>query len=61
MINVFEDLFDVLQGRDWPALYDRMRGVPTLTPFEIEAGDRVIRQGTGDYWRAFPQTKAKLK
>ena len=61
VIDRFEDLFDVLQGRDWPALYDRMREAPTLTPFEIETGDQVIRQGTGDYWRAFPQTKAKLK
>jgi phenylalanine-4-hydroxylase len=61
VIDRFEDLFDVLQGRDWPALYDRMREAPQLSPFEVEPGDRVIRHGTGDYWRAFPQTKAKLK
>lgn len=61
VIDRFEDLFDVLQGRDWPALYDRMREAPQLGPFEIGPEDRVIRPGTGDYWRAFPVTKAKLK
>lgn len=61
VIDRFEDLFDVIQRRDWPALYDRMREAPPLTPFEIAPEDRVIRQGTGDYWRAFPGAKAKLK
>jgi phenylalanine-4-hydroxylase len=61
VIDRFEDLFDVLQGRDWPALYDRMREAPPLTPFQIAPEDRVIRKGTGRYWREFPQTKPKLK
>ena len=29
--------------------------------FEIVPDDVVIRQGTGDHWREFPQAKAKLK
>jgi phenylalanine-4-hydroxylase len=61
VIDSFEDLFRLLQDRDWPALYDRMREAPPLTPFEVAPEDRVIRQGTGAYWRDFPATKAKLK
>jgi phenylalanine-4-hydroxylase len=61
VIDRFEDLFDLLQGRDFPALYDRMREAPPLTPFEIVPEDEVIRHGTGDYWRDFPATKGKLK
>ncbi|WP_119390594.1 phenylalanine 4-monooxygenase [Taklimakanibacter lacteus] len=61
VIERFEDLFDVLEGRDIMALFDEVRGEPTLTPFEILAGDKVIRKGSGEYWREFPGTKTKLK
>jgi phenylalanine-4-hydroxylase len=61
VIDSFEDLFGLLQGRDWPALYEASREAPPLTPFAVEPDDRVIREGTREYWRAFPDTKAKLK
>jgi phenylalanine-4-hydroxylase len=61
VVDRFEDLFELLAGRNFPALYEQLREMPTLTPFEIGPDDRVIRQGTGEYWRDFPATKAKLK
>ena len=61
VIDRFEDLFALLKDRDILKLIDDVRGEPTLTPFEILSADRVIRQGTGDYWRDFPKTKTKLK
>ena len=61
VIDRFEDLFALTEGRDWPALYDRTRAAPPLTPFRIEPGDEVIRRGTGAYWRGFPEAKSKLK
>lgn len=61
VIDGFEDLFDRIQGRDFVALYDRMRGEPPLSPFVIEPDDTVLRRGTGAYWSSFPQTKISLK
>ncbi|MGE3872762.1 MAG: phenylalanine 4-monooxygenase [Parvibaculaceae bacterium] len=61
VIDSFEDLFGLLKDNDILALIDRVRGEPALTPFEILADDDVIRKGTGEYWRAFPRTKIKLK
>jgi phenylalanine-4-hydroxylase len=61
VIDRFEDLFDLLEGRDILALIDEVRPKPTLTPFEILEQDKVIRKGTGEYWRDFPKTKTKLK
>jgi phenylalanine-4-hydroxylase len=61
VIESFEDLFGLLQGRDWPALYETAREAPPLTPFAPVPADRMIRRGTGTHWRDFPVTKAKLK
>jgi phenylalanine-4-hydroxylase len=61
VIDRFEDLFQLLSGRDFPVLYESLREMPTLTPFEIEPEDRVIRRGTGEYWRDLPAAKSKLK
>ena len=61
VIDRFEDLFDLLKGEDIFALFDEVRAEPTLTPFEILAEDKVIRKGSGQYWREFPKTKIKLK
>src|SRR5204862_3544094 len=61
VIDRFEDLFDLLKGGDILAFIDEIRNEPTLTPFEILKRDKVIRKGTGDYWRDFPRTKTKLK
>jgi phenylalanine-4-hydroxylase len=61
VIDRFEDLFDLLKGTDIIALFDEVRTLPTLTPFEILPEDKVIRKGTGIYWRDFPATKTKLK
>jgi phenylalanine-4-hydroxylase len=61
VIESFEDLFGLLQGRDWPSLYEASRAAVPLTPFAVEDADRVIRGGTCAYWREFPATKAKLK
>lgn len=61
VIDRFEDLFQVLRGSDVIAKFDEVRPLPAFTPFEILPGDHVIRQGTGTFWRAFPETKSKLK
>lgn len=61
VIDRFEDLFQVLRGTDFIAKFEEVRPLPAHTPFEILPGDQVIRQGTGEFWRAFPQTKTKLK
>lgn len=61
VIERFEDLFDLLRGTDILALFDEVRAQPTHTPFEILARDKVIRKGSGSYWREFPKTKTKLK
>jgi phenylalanine-4-hydroxylase len=61
VIERFEDLFDLLKRNDITAMYDRLRNETAYTPFEIMPQDRVIRQGTGEFWREFPRTKTKLK
>jgi phenylalanine-4-hydroxylase len=61
VIDRFEDLFEVLRGTDFIAKFEELRPLPAHTPFEILPGDQVVRQGTGEFWRAFPQTKTKLK
>jgi phenylalanine-4-hydroxylase len=61
VIDRFEDLFGLLKDRDILELIDDVRDEPTLTPFEILTDDKVIRKGTGEYWRDFPKTKKKLK
>jgi phenylalanine-4-hydroxylase len=60
-IDSFESLFAQCIERPFIPLYEKFRAMPTLTPFEIYEGDTVLRKGTGEYWRAFPQTKTKLK
>jgi phenylalanine-4-hydroxylase len=61
VIDRFEDLFALLKRADFGAMYDRLRGLPAHTPFEILPRDTVIRKGTGEYWRDFPAAKTKLK
>jgi phenylalanine-4-hydroxylase len=61
VIDRFEDLFDLLKGRDILALIDEVRPKPTLTPFEILSRDAVVRKGTGRYWRDFSKIKTELK
>ena len=61
VIERFEDLFELLARTDFLALFDKLRGLPTLTPFEILPEDAVIRKGTGAFWRDFPVQKTKLK
>jgi len=60
-IDSFGALFRECVERPFAPLYDTCRALPQLTPFEITAGDRVIRRGTGDYWKSFPATKTSLK
>lgn len=61
VIDSFEDLFKLLEGRDFIRLFEEYRALPAYTPFEILPQDKVIRKGTGGYWREFPETKPKLK
>jgi phenylalanine-4-hydroxylase len=61
VIDRFEDLFNLLSGMDFPAMFEQFRTLPAHTPFEILPQDVVIRKGTGQYWRDFPSSKSKLK
>ncbi|ALA18714.1 MULTISPECIES: phenylalanine 4-monooxygenase [unclassified Chelatococcus] len=61
VIDRFEDLFALMRQTDFLELYTRLRTEPELTPFEIGPEDVVVREGTGEYWREFPQAKAHLK
>jgi phenylalanine-4-hydroxylase len=61
VIDQFEELFDLLKRTDFIALFDKLRALPTYTPFEILPQDVVIREGTGRFWRDFPSTKTRLK
>ncbi|WP_240229416.1 phenylalanine 4-monooxygenase [Devosia lacusdianchii] len=61
VIDRFEDLFEALRATDFIAKFEEVRPLPTLTPFEILPDDQVIRQGTGEFWREFPETKQRLK
>ncbi|MBB4015879.1 phenylalanine-4-hydroxylase [Chelatococcus caeni] len=61
VIDRFEDLFALMRQTDFLELYTRLRTEPELTPFEIGPEDVVVRRGTGEYWREFPQAKSHLK
>jgi phenylalanine-4-hydroxylase len=61
VIDRFEDLFDLLSVMDFPSTFEQLRTLPVYTPFETLPQDVVIRKGTGQYWRAFPSAKTKLK
>ncbi len=61
VVDSFEKLFEATLNTDFTPLYSAYREMPEFTPFEILERDRVIRKGTGAYWKDFPQTKAKLK
>jgi phenylalanine-4-hydroxylase len=60
-IDSFDALFQECIERPFIPLYEECRAKPTLTPFEIVEGDRVLRTGTGEYWKEFPKLKTKLK
>jgi phenylalanine-4-hydroxylase len=60
-IDSFEAFFKECIERPFKPLYRSCRNNPTLTPFELVASDKVLRQGTGEYWKEFPSTKTKLK
>lgn len=61
VVDSFEKLFEATMGTDFTPLYADYRTKPEYTPFEILPTDQVIREGTGAYWRAFPEQKTKLK
>jgi phenylalanine-4-hydroxylase len=61
VIDDFSELFAALTSRDPFELFATMAGKPQLTPFAIEPGDALLRRGTGEYWRDFPQRKIRLK
>lgn len=60
-IDSFEALFKECVERPFIPLYDEYRQKPTLSPFELISSDRVLRKGSGEYWKEFPKTKTKLK
>jgi phenylalanine-4-hydroxylase len=61
VIDQFEDLFELLKRTEFTTLFDKCRALPSHTPFEILPEDKVIRKGTGRFWRDFPSTKTSLK
>ena len=61
VIERFEDLFDLLKQTDFTAVFKEYRTLPAYTPFEILQRDKVVRRGTGHFWRDFPSTKMPLK
>jgi phenylalanine-4-hydroxylase len=60
-IDSFDALFKECIERPFVPLYEVCRNKPALTPFEMTASDKVLRKGTGEYWKSFPATKTKLK
>lgn len=60
-IDSFEALFKECIERPFLPLYEKFRAMPTLSPFEVYPEDRVLRRGTGEYWKGFPASKTKLK
>ncbi len=60
-IDSFEALFKECVERPFLPLYKRARENTMLSPFELVDSDRVLRRGSGEYWRDFPKTKTKLK
>jgi phenylalanine-4-hydroxylase len=61
VIDSFEKLFEEAVETPFVPLYEKFRELPDFTPFEFEESDTVIRKGTGEYWKDFPNTKTKLK
>lgn len=61
VIDSFEKLFEECLERPFVPLYEDYKTLPQFTPFEILDGDRVLRKGTGEYWKEFPHAKTKLK
>lgn len=60
-IDSFDALFKECIERPFIPLYEACRAKPTLSPFEIYDTDKVLRKGSGEYWKEFPQLKTKLK
>ncbi len=60
-IDSFEALFSECIDRPFVPLYEKFRTMPSLSPFEVYPEDKVLRRGTGEYWKEFPKTKTKLK
>jgi phenylalanine-4-hydroxylase len=60
-IDSFDALFEECIARPFIPLYESCRALPQLSPFEITESDTVLREGTGEYWKEFPETKSKLK
>ncbi len=61
VIDSFEKLFEQCIERPFVPLYQEYREKPQLSPFELLPSDKVLRKGTGKYWKDFPNTKTKLK
>lgn len=61
VIDSFEKLFEECIERPFVPLYEEYRQKPQLSPFEIYDTDKVIRHGSGAYWKEFPKIKTKLK
>lgn len=61
VVDSFEKLFEECIERPFVPLYQKFREMPQLSPFQIEPTDKVLRKGTGTYWKEFPKTKTKLK
>jgi phenylalanine-4-hydroxylase len=61
VVDSFEKLFEECIERPFVPLYHEYREKPQLSPFETLPGDKVLRKGSGAYWKDFPQVKIKLK
>ncbi len=61
VIDSFEKLFEECIERPFVPLYKEYREKPQFTPFEIIDSDKVLRKGSGEYWKDFPAKKTKLK
>ena len=61
VIDSFEKLFEEAVETPFLPLYQKLREEQDYTPFELLPSDNVIRKGSGEYWKDFPQTKEKLK
>lgn len=61
VIDSFESLFEKCIAEPFVPLYQKYRELPDHTPFEILESDIVLKKGTGEYWKGFPNTKPKLK
>ena len=61
VIDSFEKLFEEAVKTPFVPLYKQYRELPQLSPFKLEENDNILRKGTGEYWKDFPNTKTKLK